>query len=149
MQCNQIIEIFMQLDSEEVLPISIKKHISTCQICCDEIKRCQNIFQSLNGTFPFRSKRSMNQNIMRKISETKITSNISVMNWFLAGMVILGSIPLIAFSKYILWMKLHFGSSLAIPLHTVMGLTISIYTCLFIGVFTTKVKSILFLHPKA
>lgn len=146
MQCNKIIESFMQLDSREVLPSSIKKHMRDCLSCKKEIEDCQSVFQSLQEKSPFKMKRDITRSIMEKISESKVASNISAINWFLVGIFILGSIPLIAFSEYILWMKLHFGGSLAIPLHVVMGLVISIYTCLFIGIFISKVKNVLHFH---
>ncbi len=151
MKCNRIVERFLERDYNDSIPLSIRLHLFVCHRCRREIFELRSLFKSLRDTAPFDMEVDLSDLVMYRIRESEINygNTISPIKWLLVGSVILASIFLIPFSDSHLWLKVHFGRDLLIPLNIVMGLVISIYSVFVIGAHIDRLKTLMnFLYQK-
>ena len=145
MKCNRIVERFLELEDNLSIPFSMHLHILICRECRREIFALRDVFNSFRNTAPFEMTGDVRDFVMYRIKESEINygNHISSFKWLMVGSVILASIFLISFSHSLLWLKVHFGRDLLIPLNIVMGLVISIYSVFIIGAHIDALKTVI------
>jgi len=133
---------FLELDDYTSFPLSIKIHLFFCDKCKKEIFEIGEVLKGIRGICPFPIKRDISDQIMQSIKLIPLNNekSISIINWLLAGMLLLGSTFLISFSNSLIWLKSCFGGNLEIPLNIILGIFISIYSSLFIGTHLDDLK---------
>ncbi len=143
MKCSRIIDHFLELEDTLSIPFSLRLHILFCRECRGEIFVLRDIFKSFRNTAPFEMTGNISDFVMYRIkgSEINIDNTISSFRWLIVGSVILASMFLVPFSNSLLWLKVHFGRDLLIPLNIVMGLVISIYSVFVIGAHIDELKT--------
>jgi hypothetical protein len=143
MKCSRIVEHFLELEDNLSIPLSIRLHILFCRECRGEIFVMRDTFKSFRNTAPFEMTGDISDFVMYRIKgfEKNFSNTISSFKWLMVGSVILASIFLIPFSNSLLWLKVHFGRDLLIPLNIVMGLAISIYSVFVIGAHIDELKT--------
>lgn len=145
MRCETVIKKFFELDAHQRLSMSIRLHLLFCRRCRSEIARIQKFLQSLHDTFPFDMPEDISQRIMDEINATGITYHryVSTWHWTVVSFLMLAGVLLMSYSEATSWLESYFGSMLAVPLHLVMGLLLSSYIGVFIGINLQNVKEII------
>ncbi|MGL4369965.1 MAG: hypothetical protein ACRCUT_09890 [Spirochaetota bacterium] len=144
MSCEKKIEKFMHLDRGEAIPLSLRFHILFCRRCRNEIFSLLKSFDSIRGKAPFEIPFDMSDLVMKRIEflEIDYAHNISNTKWISAGIVIFASIFLVSFSDWADWLSVHTEGYFDIPLYIVMGLSLTVYSSLFIGTHLEYLKTL-------
>ena len=144
MKCKTVIKKFLELDAGKKIPFSIRIHMKSCSRCQQEILRLDRVFQSLRMSFQFEIPNEVDDKIMTSIGQMpkKSPIRISPLNWIFVGILICGSILAIPCSDAHLWLEMHFGSLLDVPIYLIMGFLVSFYAGLITAVHIENVKNL-------
>jgi hypothetical protein len=142
MKCERAIANFLNQDDSRYPVFFVRLHTAFCSRCRNEIKTLQNIFIQVRTGSSFAMPLDLSDPIMRRIikSEVIYDKNISSTKWLLSGVIIFASIFMLSYSESFLWLRVHFGSELEIPLFMVLGAGITFYSALYIGTHIDSMK---------
>jgi len=135
MNCEKIMKQYLEHDHTRPLPLKVRVHFMFCKKCRREAELLMDSISGINGTAPFHLNENITDSIMLGILLTgrSYSRHVRTSHWVIAGAVILSSIFMVSYSSSANWISCHFGRSFELPLHLVLGLSISAYVSLFIG----------------
>jgi hypothetical protein len=134
MNCNKAQRLFMEMDNNESLPLSLRTHMFHCLRCRILVKALGEHFASLRQDAPFVMRYDLSDGIMERVlnSDMRYEHHVSVFKWTAAGSVLLASMALVPFSNSFEWLRRYFGSGLELPMSIVLGVIVSTYASIAI-----------------
>jgi hypothetical protein len=145
MKCELVMKEYLQFDDYKLLPVMVKLHLLCCKKCRLEISSLENALDDIRSTDYYNMNKDMSDNIMHVIKSSRIpyVGNVPMFNWVSVGIVLISSLILVQFSDALRWLENQFGSNLEVPLNLALGLVISLYLIIFIGIHIEKIKNIM------
>ncbi|BBM87859.1 hypothetical protein [Candidatus Uabimicrobium amorphum] len=142
MKCEKVKEKYFACDHNQRIPLDVKCHTLFCSSCRKEIQQFSQHLSELQNTTPFEIEQDLHVAVMAEISRLTPPppSPLSYSWWIFVGIFILASIFSMPYSNALVWLEWNFGRDLQIPLYSIMGLVLSIYISLFIGLHLEDVK---------
>ncbi|MDR1625695.1 MAG: hypothetical protein LBT33_04065 [Spirochaetia bacterium] len=139
MECEEIMERFLELDNGEGLPGEIAGHLETCPRCAAQVAAFARFTESCAAYADFAPQRDIAAGVMARIARAGEEDSpwesdlpLSMVNWIGSGLVLLVGMLLIPFSG-MLQQLVRDMPSLGIALPIALGLIIAIYAALFTG----------------
>lgn len=144
MKCEQVKKKYFACDHNHRIPFEVKCHTLFCGSCRKEIQQFSRHLIELQSTTPFTTECDLHMAIMADVSRLSPAqpSSMSYYKWIFVGIFILASIFSMPYSYVLVWLEWNFGGNLQIPLYSIMGLVLSVYISLFIGIHLEDVKRI-------
>lgn len=142
MRCDDHMSRFLDLDNDGQLPLSTRLHLFICPNCRREIAALTLELTLLREQSAHYAHADMSSVIMDKIFALASAEEhtISNLKWLFVGFIMLSSTVLIGYSDTVMWLRVHFGPHLTVPLSIVMGLCFSLYAIMFVGTHVDELK---------
>ncbi|MDR3200475.1 MAG: hypothetical protein LBT68_03350 [Spirochaetales bacterium] len=138
MECENFMELFLELDNNEALPPALAAHLESCARCAAQIKALEAMMRSRAAFANIQPEEDIALSVMARISESGAVKNppeacpLSMGNWVGAGSLLFLGMLLIPFSTILPDLSaLIPGLPVVLPL--VLGSAITVYAALFIG----------------
>jgi hypothetical protein len=135
MKCNMVMERYCNLDSGENLPLRVRLHLLRCHRCSREVQMLNREMSRIKSAFPFKMEQDAADSVMRLISMSPVHygRHVSSFKWLFTGIILFAGMMLLPFSNSLSWLNEFYGGRLLFPLHSIMGITISIYVVIMVG----------------
>ncbi len=135
MRCRTAMTIYDNLDNHREIPLSLSHHLKNCLNCSQEIYLTQTVIEDGVREESIACEVDVTRSVMNiiELSENHAKCGISGLKWMSTGILILGSIVFISFSKNFTILQDIFSFNIELPLYIVLGVAISLYTSFFAG----------------
>jgi anti-sigma factor RsiW len=139
MECEKIMELFLELDNGEELPAEVAEHLAACPRCAAQAAAFVRFMNSCAAYADFSPHRDIAAGVMacieRAVAEDSREETIpplSMVNWIGGGLFLFAGMLLIPFSG-MLQELIRNLPGLGIALPVALGLIIAVYAALFTG----------------
>ena len=165
MTCAQARRLIMDLDAHETPGPGLADHLNVCPDCRRYYERLRRVEASASlassaphpdGDEPLPAASDFTDRVMRAVAEEAATNRsidaaadprpVGLRGWTVGGALILAGLVSIEFSDVVEWLRAAFGSVIDVALGTMLGIALTIYIMLLVGLNLRAVRR--FLRPR-
>lgn len=134
MNCERLMNRYLELDNGAPLPLYLRLHTLFCARCRAEIRAMERALAGMRRFAPPTVEdlgEEIMSRVMRSVSEDGRI--VPLYNWVAGGVLILAGVILMRFGDSFIWLRERFGTDLELPLAIVLGVVLSVYAAVFVG----------------
>lgn len=154
MKCSKAMKEFLELDQGERASPELSRHLTICPACAQEAAKLSVFFEALrNGEEKLEAAgletSGLAAAVLSEIENRERTKSlaaaqeVSLRDWIVPGVVILGGITLVPFSSFLPALRGLSGGTLELAIPLSLGIAITVYATLFIGTNVSTFRRLL------
>lgn len=145
--CSKAFDHYIALDKHERVPFPVMVHLVFCPVCRAAVRQMAAAETLLLRPLSVQSTKSnLSDDPVLSAALDKIAAaglaypvrdpvakRVSLLRWFLAGILLAGGFALFPFTSSGIWMQAEFGKALVVPFYILCGCAVTAYGGLFVG----------------
>jgi len=145
MKCDKAFDMYLSLDKNERVPVSLTVHLLFCPVCRTGVRHLAHAEETLSSILePVPTVRSGDPVVAAALSRIAAAGlvypsvpvtvrSVSLLRWLLAGLALIAGFAVVPFSTIGSWSSQTFGPSFLVPFYLLCGIAVTAYCGLFVG----------------